>query len=64
MEFFYNFCEKCHYRTNYHQCDHFRGFLLVLAVFFESSERKCRFGNAPELEYQKKYQFILCVAKD
>ena len=33
---FYNFCEKCHYRTNYHQCDHFRGFLLVLAVFLKA----------------------------
>ena len=32
---FYNFCEECHYRTNYHQCNYFRGFLLVLAVFLK-----------------------------
>lgn len=32
-EIFYNFCEKCRYRTNYHQCDYFRGFLLLFAVF-------------------------------
>lgn len=33
---FYNFCEKCRYRTNYHQCDYFRGFLLVFAVFLKA----------------------------
>lgn len=33
---FYNFCEKCHYRTNYHQCDYFRGFFLVVAVFLKA----------------------------
>lgn len=33
---FYNFCEECQYRKNYHQCEYFRGFLLVLAVFLKA----------------------------
>ena len=35
---FYSFCEECKYKTHYHQCRYFRGFLLILAVFFESFE--------------------------
>lgn len=33
---FYNFCNECRYKTNYHQCKNFRGFLLVLAVFLKA----------------------------
>lgn len=34
--FFCNFCEECQYKTNYHQCRSFRGFLLVILVFLNA----------------------------
>lgn len=32
---FCNYCEECEYKTNYHRCIYFRGFLLILAVFLK-----------------------------
>lgn len=33
---FYDFCNECKYKTNYHQCKNFRGFLLILSVFLKA----------------------------
>lgn len=33
---FCDFCEECQYKTNYHQCEKFRGFLLVILVFLKA----------------------------
>lgn len=32
---FYDFCEECKYKKNFHQCENFRGFLLVLTIFLK-----------------------------
>lgn len=37
---FCNFCEECKYKTSYHQCEFFRGYLLVIAVFLKAINEK------------------------
>ena len=49
---FYDFCEVCHYKKNYHQCKYFRGFLLVLAVFLKALDEKVNL-NSPKVIVQK-----------
>lgn len=45
---FYNFCEECKYRTHYHQCSYFRGFLLILAVFLKAVNENVDL-NSPQI---------------
>ena len=45
---FYSFCEECKYKTHYHQCKYFRGFLLILAVFLKALNKNVDL-NSPQL---------------
>ena len=45
---FYSFCEECKYKTHYHQCRYFRGFLLILAVFLKALNKNVDL-NSPQL---------------
>lgn len=36
---FCNYCEECEYKTKYHSCEYFRGFLLVLVMFLKIMDK-------------------------
>ena len=58
---FYNFCKECHYGTNYHQCNNFRGFLLVLTVFLKAMN-ECVDLTIPEISITQNIPiYFLCT---
>ena len=57
---FYSFCEECQYRTHYHQCSYFRGFLLVLAVFLKVVNEKVDLNSPQVTEPEEIPIYFVC----
>lgn len=49
---FCNFCEECEYKKSYHQCEYFRGYLLVLLVFLKQIKKDINL-EAPKLNLKE-----------
>lgn len=49
---FCNFCEECEYKKRYHQCEYFRGYLLVLLVFLKQINQEINL-EAPRLNLKE-----------